>query len=166
MHMLACMLAASKHIALERRTKVKRRIIFFLSILILSAALSGSALAFDDGLPTLNIPIQRTESHRQGKAKLDEKEIKAFVDELVAKQVISRESGDKLLAYFDQKHEERKAERERVKSMTEEERKAYFEERKARRDADGPFAELVKDKTLTKAQADAIAKALREYKKK
>ena len=145
---------------------MKRKIIFFLSTLILSAVLSSSALALSNVAPTLSATIERTVSHRQGKGKLDQKEVKAFVDGLVANQVIPRETGDKLLAYFDQKHKERKAEHEKIKSMTEEERKAYFKERKAKQDADGPFADLVRDKTLTKVQADAIAKALREYKKK
>ena len=145
---------------------MKRKIILFLSTLILSAALSSSAQASSNAALVLNVPIGRTVAHRQGKSKFDKKEGKAFVDELVANQIIPRETGDKLLAYFDQKREVRKAEHEKIKSMTDEERKAYFKEQKAKQDAEGPFAELVKDKTLTKAQADAIAKALQEYKKK
>ena len=164
--MLTRMLAMCKRIASERRMKVKRKIIFFLSTLILSAALSSSTLALSDVAPTLSNPIARSVAHRQGRGKLDEKKVRAFVDELVANQVIPREAGDKLLAYFDQKFEERKAEHEKIKSMNEEERKAYFKERKAKQDEEGPFADLVRDKTLTKAQADAIAKALREYRNK
>ena len=34
--------------------------------------------------------------------------------------------------------------------MTEDERKAYFKLQKAKRDADGPFAELVKGRNLDK----------------
>jgi len=145
---------------------VKKKIIFVLSTLILSAMLSSPALALSGIAPGLDAPPGAAQlEHRYGRGRFDEKEAKAFVDGLVADQVIPRETGDKLLAYFDQKREERKAEREKIKSMTEDERKAYFKEQKAKRDANGPFAELVKDGTLTKAQADAIAKALREYKK-
>lgn len=146
---------------------MKKKIIFFLSTLILTAVLSGSALASGDNAPGLNAPTGAAAPFacRQGKGKFDEEKAKAFVDELVANQVIPQETGDKLLAYFVQKREENKAERDKIRSMTEDERNAYFKEQKAKRDADGPFAELVKDKTLTKAQADAIAKALREYRK-
>jgi hypothetical protein len=119
--------------------------------------------------PGLNVPTgtAATQSaNRHGKCGFGEKEAKAFVDGLIADNVIPRETGDKLLAYFDQKREAHKAEREKIKSMSEDERRAYFEAQKAKRDAEGPFADLVKDGTLTKAQANAIAKALREYKKK
>lgn len=168
MHMLTRMLAACKRIALKRRMKVKRKIIFFLSTLILSAALSSSALASSIG-PGVNVPTSAVTTrltHRHDKSRFGEKEAKAFVDGLVADNVIPRETGDKLLAYFDQKREAHKADREKIKSMSEEERKAYFKEQRAKRDAEGPFAELIKDGTMTKAQADAITKALREYKKK
>lgn len=144
---------------------MKRKLIFFLSTLILFAALSSPALAAGGTTPSVSNPIGTSQPRRQGRGKLDKKQITVFVDELVANKVITRETGDKLLAYFDQKREEHKAERQKISSMTEEQRKAYFEERKAKRDADGPFAELVKNNTLTKAQADAIAKALREYRK-
>lgn len=147
---------------------MKRKIIFFLSTLILSAALSSTALALSIA-PGLSVPTGTAaaqSAHRYGHCRFDEKEAKAFVDGLVAGNVIPRETGDKLLVYFGQKREAHKAEREKVKSMTEDERKAYFQAQKAKRDADGPFAELVKDGTLTKAQANAIAQALREYRKK
>ena len=144
---------------------MKRKLIFFLSTLILFAALSSPALASNGATPTPNNPVGTSRPHRQGRSKLDKKEITVFIDELIANKVITKETGDKLLAYFDQKREEHKAERQKISSMTEEQRKAYFEERKAKRDAEGPFAELVKNKTLTQAQADAIAKAMREYRK-
>ena len=146
---------------------MKRKIIFFLSTLILSVALSSTALASSIApgatVPTGAVTAQLT--HRHDKGRFGEEEAKAFVDGLVADNVIPRETGDKLLAYFGQKREAHKAERKKIKSMSEEERKAYFKEQKAKRDAEGPFAELVKNKTLTQAQADAIIKALREYKK-
>ncbi len=148
---------------------MKRKIIAFLSIFILSAALSGSALASGGIASYTNAPAGKEDSHpaqRHGKRRFDEKTAKAFVDGLVADNVIPRETGDKLLAYFSQKQEERKAERDKLKSMTEEQRKAYFEEQKSKREADGPFAELVKNGTLTEKQAKAVAKAIREYKKK
>ena len=148
---------------------MKRKIISFLSIFILSAALSGSALASSGIASYTNAPAGTEEAHpaqRHGKRRFDEKTAKAFVDGLVADNVIPRETGDKLLAYFSQKQEERKAERDKLKSMTDEERKAYFEEEKSKREVDGPFAELVKNGTLTEEQAKAVAKAIREYRKK
>ncbi len=143
-----------------------KKIISILSIFILSAALAGSALASGKTAPgtlTFVKAVEAGKPNRQAKGRFD---AKAFVDGLVADNVIPRETGDKLLAYFGQKREAHKAERDKLKSMTEEERKAYFNEQKAKRKADGPFGELVKNGTLTQAQAEAIAKALREYRKK
>ncbi len=145
---------------------MKRKLISFLSIFILSAVLSGPALAASNA-PGKLIFVKAVEAGETNRhMKKSRFDAKAFVDGLVNDNVISRETGDKLLAYLSQKREAHKAEREKLKSMTEEERKAYFEEQKAKREADGPFAELVKNGTLTKEQAGAIAKALREYRKK
>lgn len=145
-----------------------KKLISVLSIFMLSAVLSGTALASNAVAPGTNVRVglEAQKVHRHGKGRFDETHAKAFVDGLVADNVIPREAGDKLLAYLRQKREAHKAERDKLRSMTEEERKAYFEEQKAKREAEGPFAELVKNGTLTKAQAEAVAKALREYKKK
>ena len=147
---------------------MKQKLISFLSIFILSAVLAGPALAAEsDSPPGKLIFVKATEAGNTNRhMKKNRFDAKAFVDGLVADNVIPRETGDKLLAYLSQKKEAHKAEREKLKSMTEEERKAYFEEQKAKREADGPFAELVKNGTLTQEQAGAIAKALREYRKK
>lgn len=147
---------------------MKRRLIVFLSAFILTATLAGSALAVGNppgNSPPAGKPEVRS-ACRQKKGSFDTQKARAFVDGLVADNVIPRETGDQLLAYFDQKREEHKTERDKLKSMTEEERKAYLEERKAKRAADGPFSELVQNGTLTKEQAKAIAQALREYVKK
>ena len=143
---------------------MKRKLISFLSIFILSAALSGPALALSDTVPGITfVKAEASKTIRHAKGRFDEK---AFVDGLVTDNVIPRETGDKLLAYLSEKREAHKAERDKLKSMTEEEQKAYIKEQKAKREAEGPFAELVKNGTLTKEQAGAIAKALREYRKK
>lgn len=144
---------------------MKRKLISFLSIFILSAVLAGPALAAtSDAAPGKLIFVKAAEAKQP--VKKSRFDAKAFVDGLVADNVIPRETGDKLLAYLNQKREAHKAERDKLKSMTEEERKAYITERKTKREADGPFAELVKNGTLTKEQASTIAKALREYRKK
>ncbi|HWR22491.1 MAG TPA: hypothetical protein VN366_03360 [Feifaniaceae bacterium] len=142
---------------------MKRKLISFLSVFILSAVLASPTLAAGEAPGRLIfVRAEAGRTHRQ-KSPLD---AKAFVDGLVTDNVIPRETGDKLLTYLSQKREAHKAEREKLKSMTEDERKAYLEEQKAKREADGPFAELVKDGTLTREQAETIAKALREYRKK
>ena len=142
---------------------MKRKLISFLSIFILSAALCGPTFASSERVPGITFVNAETSGKRQRHARFD---AKVFVDGLVADNVIPRETGDKLLAYLNQRREEHKAERDKLKAMTEEERQAYFKEQKAKRESNEPFAELVKNGTLTQEQAVAIAKALREHKKK
>ena len=73
---------------------MKRKIIFFLSTLILSATLSSTALAY--GItPNWNVPIGAPAKqfvNRHDRCRFDEKDAKAFVDKLVADKVIPRET--------------------------------------------------------------------------
>lgn len=81
------------------------------------------------------------------------------LSELVGQGNITQEQSDKLLAFFKEKHAQRQAEFEKTKSMTEDERKAYFEQK---RNGRPDFAaELAEAGDLTDAQAKLVADALR-----
>lgn len=87
---------------------------------------------------------------------------------LVEQGIITQEIADKMTAYMEEKAAERKAEMEKVKSMTEEERKAYLESKKESKPEKGaaadPLQKLVDNGTLTQEQADAVSKALFQIK--
>jgi glutamyl-tRNA reductase len=93
------------------------------------------------------------------KAKID---FTTAFDSLVSAGTITQAQEDKIVEFMKQKAEARKAEMEKVKAMTEEERKAYFEANKAKERPD-LFKELVDAGILNQAQADAAKKALPEH---
>lgn len=80
---------------------------------------------------------------------------KTQLDALVKAGTISQEQADKITSYINKKEEERKAEMDKVKAMTEDQRKAYFESKKPLKKVD-MFKDLVDQKVITQAQADAI----------
>ncbi|NMM63347.1 hypothetical protein HBE96_11795 [Clostridium sp. P21] len=83
---------------------------------------------------------------------------KAQLDKLVTAGTITADEETKILDFQKQKSAERKAEMEKVKGMTADQRKAYFEANpKQKTDL---FAELVSANIITQAQADAIKAAL------
>ncbi|MDX9873109.1 MAG: hypothetical protein RBT41_11915 [Clostridia bacterium] len=85
----------------------------------------------------------------------------SFLKNLVEQGIITQEQADQWQVYNESKIAERKAELETIKNMSEEARKAYFEE-KMEQKAD-PMAELVTAGIITQEQADQIA-ALRPEK--
>jgi Tfp pilus assembly protein PilP len=80
------------------------------------------------------------------------------LDKLAAAGTLTKEQVSKVLEYVKQKQENRTAEMEKVKAMTEEERTAYF--KNAIHDKTDIWTQLVADKVLTQEQADAVAKAI------
>ncbi|MTI54249.1 hypothetical protein [Geosporobacter ferrireducens] len=93
-----------------------------------------------------------------------QEEIEKQLASLVDANTITKAQAGTILVYLEQEKETRKAETEKSKDMTEEERKAYFESKKGAKPeegaAAGPMQKLVEDGTLTQAQADAVAKVL------
>ncbi len=88
---------------------------------------------------------------------------------LVEEGIISQETADEITAYQQEKSEERKAEMEQLKDMTDDERKAYFESKKAEKsdatDKMNFLSELVTEEILTQDEADAIQAYLEEHAK-
>ena len=81
------------------------------------------------------------------------------LNQLVAQNTISQAQADQIQAFCQQKAEEHKAEFEKVKNMTPEERKAYMDEHKEQREK--MFAELKASANLTEEQAKAVVTAIR-----
>ncbi len=85
-----------------------------------------------------------------------EEKIKDDLQSLVEEGTLSEDDVDALIDYMNEQREERKEEMEEVKEMTQEERKAYFEEKKESGEKTGIFSEMVEDEVLTQDQADAV----------
>ncbi len=81
------------------------------------------------------------------------------LDELIAAGVIDQATADRLSEFMKQQAAERKAEMEKVKEMTAEERQAYMESRQNAGKA-GCLSEAVAAGVITQAQADAIQELL------
>lgn len=90
---------------------------------------------------------------------------KAQLDSLVKAGTITQDQENKIEAYIKQKNEANKAERDKIKSMTEAERKAYFEANKGKQKTD-LLTDLVSQNIISQTQADAIKKAIPVPKKK
>jgi hypothetical protein len=86
------------------------------------------------------------------------KEIKAKLDPLVKAGTITQDQEDKIISFKKAKYEERKSEMDKVKNMTDVEKKAYFENKKKNRP--GMLKELVESKVINKEQADAVREAI------
>lgn len=82
---------------------------------------------------------------------------KTFLDNQVKAGVITQDEENKIISYMNKKAEDKKAEMEKIKSMTDEERKAYFENKKSQTKSD-LFKELVDNGILTQTKADSLMK--------
>ncbi|HPW42145.1 MAG TPA: hypothetical protein PLW98_11575, partial [Bacillota bacterium] len=82
---------------------------------------------------------------------------------LIDKGVLTKDDINNIRSYLLKVREERKSSVEKLKSMTPEERKAYFKEHKnERKDI---ITKMVEDKVITKEQAEEIRKAIPELSK-
>lgn len=86
--------------------------------------------------------------------------LKASLNELVKEGALTQEKADKVISQFEKRKDERKAEFEKMKKMTEEERKEYVKNKKEK--YINPFDEMIKDGTITKSEAEAITNRNRE----
>lgn len=85
--------------------------------------------------------------------------MKTQLDTLVSAGTITQTEETNILNYFTEKQTERKAEMDKVKDMTEADRKAYFESKKTTEKTD-MFSELVTAGIITQEKADAIKAAM------
>jgi len=97
------------------------------------------------------------------KAKLKEMKearLQGGLQQLVDKGVLSGQDIDNIRSYMLKEREERKAQMEKLRTMTPEERKAYFES--AKKDRKDIISKMVEDKVITEKQAEEIRKAVPE----
>lgn len=87
-------------------------------------------------------------------------QMKTYLASLVNEGVLTQQKADSITNYLQKKAEERKAEFDKVKSMTQEERKNYMSQKKGERL--NPFDAMVKDGVLTQSEADTIKSKLQE----
>lgn len=80
--------------------------------------------------------------------------IKTQLDKLVTSTTITQDQETKIVAYFQNQENAMKTQMEKLKTMTQAERQAFFKDRTSQKT--DQFAELVKAGTITQAQADAI----------
>lgn len=90
--------------------------------------------------------------------------LKTTLDTLVESGKITQAQEDKIISFMNEKRELKKAEMEKVKNMTEDERKTYFENQKSVEKND-MFKELVDNGTLTQTEVDVIKAALPKMEK-
>lgn len=97
------------------------------------------------------------------KAKLKEMKETRFqvgLQQLVDKGVLSGQDIDNIRSYMLKEREARKAQMDKLRTMTPEERKAYFES--AKKDRKDIISKMVEDKVITEKQAEEIRKAVPE----
>lgn len=96
-------------------------------------------------------------------------EMKSQIGTLVKKGIINQNQADKVIEYMNQMEEKIKiqkdnvtqTEKDKIKNMTEKERKAYFE--KVRGEKGNFLKELVDNETLTQEQANAVRESIRPH---
>lgn len=90
-------------------------------------------------------------------------DLTSALDSLVSAGTITQGEEDKITSYMQQKADERSAEMDKLKSMSPEDRKTYFEQNKSQNRPD-PLKDLVDQNVITQDQADSIIKAIQSSK--
>ena len=97
------------------------------------------------------------------KSKAPGKGLEAVLDKLVENGGISQEKADEIKEYLQTKAESRKADFEKIKSMTKEERQKYMEENKDRKkERFNIMEQLVLDNVITEVEREQIESKLKE----
>ncbi|AOT69742.1 hypothetical protein [Geosporobacter ferrireducens] len=97
------------------------------------------------------------------KSQVPGKGLEAVLDKLAEEGTLSKEKVEEVKKYLEEKMEAKKAEFEKIKDLTEEERQKYFEENKANKTERVDFIEqLVKDGVITEAQEEQIKAKMKE----
>lgn len=137
----------------------------FLLAGVFTLFMGGQVLAYNAKTALTN---QQLPDGQQGKHKaryqMQSDSLKEKLDSLVKSGTITQAQEDKIISYMKQKSNERKAEMEKVKSMTKEQRKEYFKQKKANGRSD-MFKDLVEQNIITQQQADTIKKLVFEKNK-
>lgn len=107
----------------------------------------------DDGILTQDQADKIKEYNQQAMLEKQKEQFQTLVD----KGTLTSGDVDKILEYMSSQREEKQAEMEKVKSMTDDERKAYFEDKRSNEEKpNGMLEQLVEDGILTQEKADAV----------
>ncbi|KOA18431.1 hypothetical protein CLHOM_33330 [Clostridium homopropionicum DSM 5847] len=132
---------------------------------VIAAALAGSMLlsitsvAFAKSQSTSDNTTAKSNITEKKQNKQMNKGMTETLASLVKAGTITQEQSNKINEYLTAKQTAMKAEADKIKNMTAEERKAYFEANKTNKKVDF-LKDLVDQKVITQAQADAIKKAM------
>lgn len=129
--------------------------------LSLSAMVSVSAATNDASSNTTKAVV--TDSNKANKRGFFGGDIKTKFDSFVKAGTITQAQEDKIVEFVNAKNEERKVEMEKVKNMTKEQRKAYFETNKSK-EKTNLFDELVSKGIINQSQADKLKASLPQKK--
>jgi competence protein ComGC len=140
----------------------KKKLLAGIVVTSMVFAIGTTAFAVNNGSEGKKAPIGKV--FKGGKGVRGEitptNALKTRLDALVTAGTITQAQEDSILQYVNEKDAERKAEMEKVKNMTKEERDAYFKDKtKEKFDL---FSELVSKEIITQAQADEISKNVKE----
>lgn len=117
----------------------------------------GMSILVEEGIFTQEKADQVGEKIHEMRALEQEKRFEEKMNKLVGKGLITQDEVTKWRAFHEEKIEERKAERDQVKAMSKEERKAYFKEIKnTREEKKDKLSELVKAGVISEDTADKI----------
>ncbi len=86
------------------------------------------------------------------------------LDTLIERNIITEEKAEEIKSYLTKHKEERKEVHDKIKGMTDEERKEFFKNNKKERK--GIIEKMTEDGVITKEQAAELKKALKECKTK
>ncbi|MBE6066450.1 MAG: hypothetical protein E7211_01960 [Clostridium lundense] len=129
--------------------------------LSLSAMVSVSAATNDASENTTKPAV--TKQNKANKRGFLSENIKTKLDSFVKAGTITQAQEDKIIEFVNGKNEEKKVEMEKVKKMTEEQRKVYFETNKSK-EKTNLFDELVSKGIINQSQADKLKASLPEKK--
>lgn len=89
---------------------------------------------------------------------------KSKLENQVKAGIITKDEENKIIEYMNKKIDEKKEEMGKIKNMTDEERKAYFENKKSKPKSDF-YKELVDQGILTQEKANNLKKAMQRFEK-
>jgi len=133
---------------------IKKKIVALVAAGCLTASIGVTAVAYTKNVSS-NSKVKYNQAQGQGKLENGQKDIKTKLDTLVKAGTITQAVEDKVILYFNQMETQRKAEMDKVKSMTAAERKTYMDSKVKGQRLD-PLADMVKSGTITQAEADSI----------
>lgn len=135
----------------------KQKVIYGLTIGCITLALGGIALANEQQAPPR---CEKGNMFQPGQHDRSQ-HISDNLKKLVEQNTIDQVQADQILAFFKEKGEQRKAEFEKMKDMTSEERTAYMDQHKDQRP--DIVADLQANANLTEDQAKAVAAVIHPH---